>query len=141
MIAVIGAARPAPPAAIPSATSMIGIDARLVVGEVDDHDARAEPEQVEPARRMRGRRGEVDEPVADLVERGAHPACAPGRGQRVRHVVPRQPADRDRDARDLDDPRGALTLELRQPAIAHDVGASAARDVPAHDRRHAPWPS
>ena len=38
MIAVIGAARPAPPAGDPLGHVEHGGDARLVVGEVDDHD-------------------------------------------------------------------------------------------------------
>jgi hypothetical protein len=44
------------------------------------------------------RSGEVEQPVADLLDRGAQAARAPGRRQRVGHVVAGQPADRDRDA-------------------------------------------
>ena len=77
MIAVIGAARPAPPAAIPSATSRTAEIAGLVVGEVDDDDPRPEPEQVEPSGRAVGRGAEVDEAVGDLRDRRARGRVPP----------------------------------------------------------------
>ena len=56
--------------------------------------ARPEPEQVQPAGRALGDRREVDAGRrATCVERGAQPARAAGRGQRVGDVVPREPAD------------------------------------------------
>ena len=101
----------------------------LVVGEVDDDHLRPEPEQVEPARRALGARREVEQAVADLRDRGAEPARAAGRRQRVGDVVAGQAADRDRDPGDLDDlasrrRRSASTM----PAVADEVGPAAALD-------------
>ncbi len=136
MIAVIGAARPAAPAAIPWATSRTAADARLVVGEVDDHDLGPDAIEVEPPGRPFGARREVDQAVADLLDRGAQAARPAGGRERVGHVVAGQPADRDRDARRRR--RSAVSVvavRLDDDALAHEVGAPAALAMPPNDGR------
>src|SRR6476646_1229164 len=115
-------------------------DPRLVVGEVDDDHALADPEQVEAARGSLGRWAEVDDAVAYLLDRRPETARPTGRGERIRHVVASEPADRDRDAGDLGDPRlvGAASwtaTDLEEPAVANDVGTSPGCDVPPAERR------
>ena len=114
-----------------------GRDAGLVVGEVHDDDLGAQPEQVQPSRRLGRIRAEVDQAPAHLVDAGAHAACAAGRRQGVRHVVPGETADRDRDPADLGDPGLARALGLDQPAAADQVRPAAAGDVALDHRRAA----
>ena len=140
------------------------VDPGLVVGEVDDHDPRPEPEQVQPARRALRRRLEIGQSVAQLGERDAEPARGAGRGEGVRDVVAGEPAEGDRDAVDLDDlvldrlrptaraaavvpvairPGATSCSEAWLPSIStsqpsrSDVAAPARRDRPP-DRREAP---
>ena len=116
MMAVIGAARPAAPAAIPSATSRTAaMPASLW--------AKSTMTRREPSRNRFSRPGErsvdgaeVEQAVADLLERRAEAARPTGRRQGVGDVVPGQPADRDRDAADLDDAVATVALDLGQPA-------------------------
>ena len=110
-------------------------DAGLVVGEVDDDHLRPQAEQVQPARRLGGIGPEVEQAVADLVDRRAETASAAGRRQRVRDVVAGQPADRDRDAPDLGDVGHVRAVRLDQPAAADQVRPTAALHVAPDGRR------
>ena len=91
------------PAGDPLRNVQHGVDPGLVVGEVDDHDAAAEPEQVEPAGRALRRGLEIRQAIAKQSE--GHPKASgrAGRRERVRDVVAGESTQRDRDPVDLDD--------------------------------------
>jgi hypothetical protein len=107
----------------------------LVVGEVHDHDARAEPVQVEPPRRELGRWPERAEAVTDLVDGRAQRPRAGGGRDDVRNVVTGEAGERDRDVDGLGDQALLGARELEDSAAALAVRPPARRAVAPHERR------
>ena len=164
MIAVTGAARPAAPPAIPSATSRIALTPASLW-------AKSTITTRDPSRNRLSRPGDRSDegwksasPSRSWASVTPRPARGAGRGEGVRDVVASQPAEGDRDAVDLDDlvldglrptaPAAAVvpvalrpaatvvlgpvaSVDLDEPAVAEHVAAPARRHGPP-DGREAP---
>ena len=132
MIVVIGAVRPAAPAAIPSATSSTAPTPASLWAKSTMTTFAPEPEQVEPPGRALGVLGAKSaSPSADLLDGRPEAARATGRRQRVGDVVARQPADRDRDSATSTIRGLAVAVGLDDGPVADEVRPAAARAMAA----------